>query len=181
MPEGRWRLRAVAAAPRPGPLSVSCCQPGEGSAGGAPGSRGGHRAAPCSHLGDPLGNHLCQHSVRLRCEGIWIRKQTSWVDTVLGEERGKHIVFSQWGPGTAMPSGCHPPRGTFTRDRKLCPTLSHRFSPVPGAWGRSSLSCAQAQAPSPDAGAAPQPQQGCTHQARLSSHPGAGTCPTMEV
>lgn len=87
------------------------------------------------------------------------------------------LCFQQQGPGTVMPSGCHRPEGTFTRDRKICPALSHGFSPVPGAQGCSSLSCAQDQAPSPDTGAAPQPQQGCAHQARPSSHPGAGAWP----
>lgn len=57
--------------------------------------------------------------------------------------------------------------GDIHQDRKL----SHVFSPVPGAWGHSCLSCGQDQTPSLDTGADPKPQRG------LSSHPGAGTCP----
>lgn len=121
-------------------------------------------------------NTLPTRSVRLRCEGIWVRKQghLRWTQCLEKKEENT-LCFQQQGPGTVMPSGCHRPQGTFTRDRKLCPALSHGFFPVPAAQGRSSLSCAQDQAPSPDTGAAPQPQQGCAHQP--ISHPGAGACP----
>lgn len=127
----------------------------------------GHRAAPCSHLWFPEGPSgqppLQTLTVRLRCEGIWVRKQTSQVDIVLGEERKTCCVFP--GTATAMPSSCHGAQGDMHQGQEA---LSHVFSPVPVAWGHSPLSCDQDQAPSLATGA---------ESLAVLSHPGAGTCP----
>lgn len=87
--------------PRPGVLSVLLLGPGGGPAGrehqehgAAEVGTGQHRALTWDFLRDPLGTHLSKHS----WSGSGVKalgsenKDISGVDTVLGEERGKHML-----------------------------------------------------------------------------------------